>query len=108
MYNCKKCKDKGSYEENGSFLTCVFCGGRQKCMMQLKISMANAKSSGNKELYQNLVAVKKFLPQYPVMAVLEAEAREMLPSFISFLRLSFDIKAFHEPTIRGVSTNRGV
>lgn len=102
MYNCNKCKDKGSYEENGSFITCVFCGGKFKFMKMLGISILNAKKRHNKELHKNLLAILKLLPQYPVMAVLEAEAREMLPSFISSIRLSFDVKAFHEPTNRGV------
>lgn len=120
MYNCNKCRDKGVYEENGSFITCVFCGGKQKLMGQsrisvadaqsrlmgqLKISIANAKSRGNKDLYQGLVAVRKFLPKYPVMAVMEAEARNLLPAFIAFIRYVFDIKAFHEPVDRQKQKN---
>ena len=101
-YSCNKCKDQGSYEENGSSITCIFCGGKQKFIVSLTTAMRNAKAKGNKKLYRDLRAINKLLPEYPVMAVFEAEGRKIDPSLISFIRQSFDVKAFHEPTNRGV------
>jgi len=102
-YLCARCKDTGVYEQNGSFLTCPYCVGRKKFMDHLKQAIKQASVGNRKSLKEDLVAIHELLPEYPVMAALEAEARGMRRDFIGFIRESFDVRPLREPVDRFAS-----
>lgn len=53
-----------------------------------------ARNKNNKKLEKDLRAIRDFLPDYPVMAVLEAEVRGMKDDFVIMLSDSFKILPF--------------
>ena len=99
-YLCSRCQDTGVYEENGSFITCTFCVGRQRFMSSLTNAIKQAKRGKRQQLEEDLIAVKSLLPEYPVMAMLEAEARGLRRDFMTFIMDTFDIRPLHEPVDR--------
>jgi hypothetical protein len=69
-------------------------------MAHLKQAIKQASAGKRNSLKEDLVAVHKLLPEYPVMAALEAEARGMRRDFIRFIRESFDVRPLQEPVDR--------
>lgn len=100
VYLCARCKDSGVFEQRGSFMTCPYCTGRKKFMNHLMSAIKQAKSSKRKELEKDLIAINCLLPEYPVMASLEAESRGMRHEFVAFIREAFDVLPLHEPVNR--------
>jgi DNA-directed RNA polymerase subunit RPC12/RpoP len=101
-YLCNRCKDTGVYQDGFSAMTCPYCAGRQKFMAHLKQAIKQASAGKRKTLKEDLVAVHELLPEYPVMACLEAEARGLRRDFIDFIMESFDVRPLREPVDRFV------
>jgi hypothetical protein len=64
----------------------------EKFMRSLNKAIKESKLRKQEHLHEGMVAVKEFLPEYPVMALLEAEARELNAMFIKYLKEAFDVK----------------
>jgi len=99
-YLCHRCQDTGVFQDGMSAMTCPFCAGRQKFMAHLKQAIKQARLTKRKSLKEDLLAIHNLLPDYPVMAVLEAEARGMRHDFINFIKESFDVRPMQEPVDR--------
>ena len=68
-------------------MTCSFVQG-------IRGAIKNLEQNGYLEAAQNLAAVLIFLPDYPVMAVMEAEARKLHKDFIQMISNTFHVKPF--------------
>jgi hypothetical protein len=66
----------------------------EKFMRSLHKAIKESKNRKQDKLHEGMVAVKDFLPEYPVMALLEAEARELNGMFIKYLKDAFNLKHF--------------
>lgn len=100
VYLCARCRDTGVYEQDGSHMTCPYCTGRKKFMGHLSNAIKQAKIGKKEQLEKDLIAVNSLLPEYPVMAILEAEARGLRQEFILFIREAFDVLPLKEPVDR--------
>lgn len=90
---CKHC-NKGLVHNSTSLKVCPHCTSAQQLIEAIKLAISNCKKKNDTKLMENLKAIIKLLPEYSVMAVLEAEARNMSTEFIQLLRDSFDIKTW--------------
>jgi hypothetical protein len=61
-------------------------------MGAIKQAITNCNRKKNTVGADNLRAILKLLPNYPVMAVLEAEARELNDDFIKMIRENFGVR----------------
>jgi len=93
QYICQYCKDTGIMIENHgtTISTCPYCLNVQKFMEALKLAIKDSRRKGETKLSQDLQAVEAFLPHYPVMAHLEAQARLMNDNFLGLLQSAFNI-----------------
>jgi len=71
-------------------------------MTSLSNAIKQAKLRKQKRLEKDLIAVNNMLPEFPVMATLEAEHRGMRSEFIDFIREAFGVFPLMEPINRFV------
>jgi glutaredoxin len=94
---CNYCGGKGIIKSGGKTTTITFCPhciDAKKLLSAIKAAIQEARKSKNRDAVASLVAVQKFLPKYPVMAVMEAEARELHDDFIQVIMRAFGVLPF--------------
>jgi len=90
--SCKHCNGKGVIQGGAVLTICPDCVDAKKLLHAIKVGIQESKRRGDKPALKNLLAVKSFLPKYPVMACMEAEARKMPKTFINLLHKSFGVR----------------
>ena len=90
---CPYCNDKG-YIQRGDTTVACSCVDGSKIIKGMRSAIRDFEKCGKHESAQNLVAVLMFLPDYPVVAVMEAEAQGLHEDFILMIRDAFHIKPF--------------
>jgi hypothetical protein len=95
-YKCHYCKDTGVIvKNNGNVIeTCTHCLNTQKFFEALDLAIANSRCAKNHKQINDFKSVKSFLPEFPVMAYLEAEARGLNDNFLELLQSTFNILPF--------------
>lgn len=95
-YKCHYCNDKGIIVmNNGEVIeTCTHCLNTHSFFEALNLAISNSKKAKNNQQTDGFKAVKSFLPDYPVMAYLEAEARGLNDNFLELLQSTFNILPF--------------
>ncbi len=89
---CKYCEE-GYVKKNGVYTPCKHCMTPERFEKTLNTAIANC--GGDLLKQKALIRVKENLPEYPVMAILEAEHYgKFTKEFMSMLRLAYDIKPF--------------
>ena len=89
---CRHCQE-GYIRTNGVYLPCRECITPQRFEKTLATAINNCENDTLKR--KALIRIKENLPEYPVMALLEAEAYEKFSKeFVDMLKAAYDIKAF--------------
>ena len=73
---------------------CKYCMTPKRFISSLDKAIRKAVLDEKKKKEAGLKAVRQNLPDYPVLAVMEAEAAELNKKFIEMLYQTFDIKPF--------------
>jgi hypothetical protein len=60
----------------------------------IKRAMEETQRKGNYDTHYRLSQIYQFLPEYPVMAVLEAEYLQVDKELVSMIAKGFDVKPF--------------
>jgi hypothetical protein len=100
-HKCPKCDGKGVIKEDGGYTSCPKCLTPERFESSIQKAINKCKRSGDNNRLEDLTSVKSFLPDYPVMAVMEAEARNLNKDFISMLRQSFGVRGFEDRNYLG-------
>jgi len=82
--------------------TCKHCITAKGFMSSLDKAIELADKKDNKIKANELRLVRANLPEYPVMAVMEAEAVEMSAKFIEMIEQAFDVKPFMDANYKKV------
>jgi hypothetical protein len=72
-------------------IPCPYCLSEDKLVSCIKRAIVDARKDKKEELANKLQAVLNFLPEWPVMAILEAEALELNENFILMIQDSFNV-----------------
>mgnify|MGYP001193165491 CR=1 FL=1 len=96
MSRCEHCHGR-QFIKN---VPCLYCMTEEKLMNSLKRAIADSKKEGKKELAGKLQIVLDHLPEYPVMAIMEAEYLELNTSLVLMIRDSFDVLPFGDQTYK--------
>lgn len=95
---CKHCTD-GYKTENGLCLPCKYCITPARFEKTLETAIANCGKDAIKR--KTLIRIKNNLPDYPVMALLEAEGYAKFSSeFIFMLKEAYEIRSFMDVTYK--------
>jgi hypothetical protein len=84
-------------------MECPYCHGkghifneremsRHKLVKGIKSAIRDAEKTGQTDAAQDLIAVITFLPEYPILAALEAEARGLDADFVHMIRDVCDVR----------------
>ena len=88
---CDYCHE-GYTQKNGIYIPCKHCITPARFSKTLDTAIANCQDSIKRRV---LIRIKRNLPDYPVMALLEAESYiDLSGEFVKMLRSAFDIKPF--------------
>lgn len=100
MTKCEHCKN-GKIKQGKGAIDCPYCMSSTRLVDAIKKTINDAKKKGETELAGKLQIVLSHLPEYPVMAVLEAEYLGMNNSLILMIRDSFEILPFGDQNYKG-------
>lgn len=90
---CKNCGDKGFLKQGNVITACPDCITPGRLIDCMKVSI-DTFASREPELARKFAKIVQFLPEYPVMAVLEAEFQKIDFNFIEVLYKVFEIRHF--------------
>lgn len=94
MIKCERCNNRQYITQGKKMVPCPYCVTEEKLMASFKRAISDAKKEGKSELAGKLKQVLSFLPEYPIMAILEAEALEMNENIVLMISDSFRILPF--------------
>lgn len=94
MKKCEYCQNKQVIQQGKKLVPCQYCMTEDKLMSALKRAVVDAKKEGKKEFAGKLQIVIDYLPEYPVMAIMEAEYLELNNSLILMIRDAFQVLPF--------------
>lgn len=100
MAKCEHCKN-GKIKKGKRTVNCPYCMSENRLVAAIKKTITDSKKEGKNEFAEKLQIVLNHLPEYPVMAILEAEYLEMNPNLILMIRDSFEILPFGDQTYKG-------
>lgn len=100
MNKCEHCKN-GKIKQGRSTVSCPYCMSEDRLVSAIKKFIADEKKSGNSELAGKMQIVLSHLPDYPVMAILEAEYLGLNNNLILMIRDSFEVLPFGDQTYKG-------
>ena len=99
-HKCKHCEE-GYVKKNGVYTPCRHCITPERFEKTLETAIQNCKTDLLRR--KTLIRIKGNLPDYPVMAILEAEHYgQFSKSFTKMLRDAYDVKPFMDVQYRGV------
>lgn len=101
MSKCEYCKNGKVKQEKGDVDYCPYCMSSTRLVEAIKRTITDSKKKGEKELAGKLQIVLNHLPDYPVMAILEAEYLGMNSSLILMIRDSFEVLPFGDQNYKG-------
>ena len=97
---CKHCQD-GYVKKNGVYTPCNHCITPERFERTLEKAIVNC--GPDIERQKTLSRIKNNLPDYPVMALLEAENYgQFSSSFVKMLKEAYDVKPFMDVKYRGI------
>ena len=89
---CKYCEE-GYVKKNGVYTPCKHCITPERFEKTLNTAIANCGTDVFRK--RTLIRIKENLPDYPVVALLEAEHYgQFSKDFVSMLKEAYDIKPF--------------
>ncbi len=90
---CDYCHE-GYTQKNGIYTPCTHCITPERFGKTLATAITDCKDPAKKSALRR---IKANLPDYPVMALLEAEFYgELSGEFVKMLRIAFDIRPFRD------------
>ena len=98
---CKHCHE-GYIKKNGIFTPCSYCITPDRFKITIERAIKNCDVTNDYEKKGALTRVKENLPDYPVMALLEAEHYGgFKKEFIQMLKDAYDIRTFKDVKYKG-------
>jgi len=93
---CKQCEN-GYVMKNGLYLPCKNCITPERFKKTLDIAIKNCKVPKDSRKKRALMRIQENLPDYPVVALMEAEFYGGLGAeFITMLQKAFNIRPFKD------------
>ena len=97
---CVHCQD-GYVRKNGVYVPCKHCITPDRFQRTIETAIKNCGKDVLKR--RALMRIKENLPDYPVMALMEAEVYEdFSESFIKMLKEAYDIRPFKDVKYKGI------
>ena len=103
MHQCPHCNGRGVIAKGNTYISCPECLTPERFLTAIDKAIKECKRENKQQKLEALLAVKSFLPEYPVMAFLEAEGRNLNPKFVSMLQSSFGVREFRDQNYLGES-----
>jgi DNA-directed RNA polymerase subunit RPC12/RpoP len=91
---CERCKDQFTIQEGNRLIPCPYCMTPERLMKSIKGAIADSRKEKRHDLVAGLEAVLQFLPDSPVMAILEAEHHILNTNLILMIRDTFNVLPF--------------
>lgn len=107
MQKCEKCGGSGIIHKDGAKLSCPICLSPEAFEKAIQKAIAKCRRNDNNDKLADLIAVESFLPSFPVMAVMEAEARCLNKDFVLMLKQSFEVRSFGDQSYVGETITKG-
>lgn len=90
---CPKCNNKRIVKENNKILFCTACIDEDKLIQSLKAFLENNETNKScRQLVTDVRAILSFLPDYPVMAIMEAAERGFNVDAIQLMKKVFKVR----------------
>ena len=97
---CEYCEG-GYVKHQGVFVPCQFCITPERFENTLETAIKSCKGNSLKKKVLNII--KNNLPEYPVMALLEAENYgKFSGDFVTMLKSAYDIRPFMDVCYKGI------
>lgn len=91
---CEHCKDQLTIQEGSKLLPCPYCMTADRLIKSIKGAIVDSKKEKKHDLVTALESILHFLPNDPVMALLEAEYHQVNYNLIVMIRDTFSILPF--------------
>lgn len=99
---CETCKDAKVIDKKGKFVPCPYCMTEEKLVKAIKGAIKDFRKEKNDAQADKLQKVLDFLPDYPVMAIMEAEALDLNPNISLMIRDTFGTLPFGDVSYKKV------
>lgn len=96
--NCIHCN--GGFYSNGK--PCRYCMTPDRFIAALDKAIRECDAKKDRPRLEKLKAVRHHLPEYPVMALMEAEGYGLADDFVGMLQQAFDVKPFMDVSYKKV------
>ena len=94
MKKCEYCQNKQVIQQGKKLVPCQYCMTEDKLMSALKRAVVDAKKEGKNDFAKKLQTIIDYLPESPVIAIMEAEYLEMNSSLIIMIQEAFHVLPF--------------
>jgi len=91
---CEHCNNRQFIPHGKKMVPCPYCVTEDRLMASLKRAIVDAKKEKRWDFARDLEKVLSYLPEYPVIAALEAEELGMNDNIIAMIRDSFNVLPF--------------
>jgi len=91
---CEHCNNRQFIPQGKKMVPCPYCVTEDRLMASLKRAIVDAKKEKRWDFARDLEKVLSYLPEYPVIAALEAEELGMNDNIIAMIRDSFNVLPF--------------
>ena len=94
MIKCEHCNDRQVLQQGKKLTACPYCMTEERLISSINRAIVDAKKEGKTPLADKLQLVLNFLPESPVMAIMEAEALGLNNSLILMIRDAYHVLPF--------------
>lgn len=108
MKKCEYCQNKQVIQQGRKLVPCQYCMTEDKLMSALKRAVVDAKKEGKSEFAKKLQTIIDYLPESPVIAIMEAEYLELNNSLILMIRDAFQILPFGDSKYVGENSEKSL
>jgi hypothetical protein len=100
---CEHCNNRQFIPQGKKMIPCPYCVTEERLMASLKRAVADAKKDKKWDFANKIEIILSYLPEYPVMAILEAEEMGLNENLILMIRDSFNVRPFMDAEYKSVS-----
>lgn len=98
---CERCKDQLTIQEGNRLIPCPYCMTVERLIKSIKGAISDSKKEKRHDQVAAFEAILSFLPDYPVMAIMEAEYHQVNFNLILMIRDTFDVLPFGDKEYAG-------
>lgn len=95
---CEHCNNTKFVKQGKKSVPCTHCMNEERLMNSIRRAIEDSRREGKTVLASHLTLVLSYLPDYPVIAMLEAEEMHLNSSLIMMIQDAFDVRPLGDVT----------